>query len=64
MDVRSLCAFLILDSQYGKEQWMAAAAYEAVPVVLQYFGDALGAELVELALRLALAKQGKPFITN
>jgi hypothetical protein len=62
MDVRSLCAFLILDAQYGKEQWMAAAAYEAIPAVLQYFGDRLDVELVELALRLSIDKQGRPFI--
>jgi hypothetical protein len=61
IDVKSLCAFLVLDAQHGTEPWIAAAAYEAIPVMLQYFGDRLDADLVELALRLSVTKQGKPF---
>jgi hypothetical protein len=41
---------------------MATAAYEAIPVVLEYFGERVGADLVELGLTLAVAKQGRPFI--
>jgi hypothetical protein len=61
IDVESLCAFLVLDAQYGEEPWIAAAAYEAIPVMLEYFGGRLHADVVELALRLSVTKQGKPF---
>jgi hypothetical protein len=61
-NIEGLAAFMLIESQNSKEAWMSTAAYEAFPVMIEYFGKELRPKIIEIALKLAITLQGRPFI--
>lgn len=51
IDIKVLVSYCILEIKTGKEKWISNAAFNALPVAIEYFSNQLSPELIELAIR-------------
>ncbi|OHS96824.1 hypothetical protein TRFO_09710 [Tritrichomonas foetus] len=53
MDIDVLTSFILVEMMKGKEPWIAQAAFESLPVVIDAFGSKISPQLLELSISIA-----------
>lgn len=62
VDPKDLLSFCIIESSSSKnssEQWMIEGAFNAFPVMIEYYGSNLPTELIELVLKISVSQLKK-----